>query len=229
MSQTDSVKKFVLQLMALQQQLGLDDVSALIAWLQAADLSEVNSEGLATIDPEKLKSATLPSGLSPLSADQWMAIASTLGGLLPKHLDAPVVIPEKPIDVLRCAVASSDGLVVDGHFGQARVLFVYDVSTTRFELVDIRLCDPSAEDKNQAKADLIKDCQLLFVAAIGGPAAARVIRSNIYPMKVKFEPSIDETLGNLQSRLSCDKLPPWLMRILGKKPMSMDHLELNVG
>lgn len=228
MASQDPVKHLVLQTMALQQLFHFKELPDLLSYLQAAGVTEINSESLASLAVEQLKSAELPIAQAELAELDWPAIESVLQGQLPDYLIAPETLAEKNASALRCAVASTDGLKIDGHFGKARVMFVFDVAPTDVTLVDIRLCDPNAEDKNQARADQIRDCQLLFVAAIGGPAAARVIRADIYPMKVKAEPSIEMTLTNLQSRLGSDRLPPWLMRILGKKPTSMNHLELDL-
>jgi hypothetical protein len=41
-----------------------------------------------------------------------------------------------------------------------------------------------AEDKNLWRARLIGDCHVCYVVSIGGPAAAKVIRADIYPIKV---------------------------------------------
>ncbi len=40
------------------------------------------------------------------------------------------------------------------------------------------------EDKLAPKIEAIKDCAILYVAAIGGSGAARVVANNIHPMKV---------------------------------------------
>ena len=51
------------------------------------------------------------------------------------------------------------------------------------------------------KIDAIKDCAILYVAAIGGSGAARVVASNIHPMKVNQPEEISDLL--LSSRMSC--------------------------
>ncbi|HEY5715759.1 MAG TPA: NifB/NifX family molybdenum-iron cluster-binding protein, partial [Psychromonas sp.] len=75
-------------------------------------------------------------------------------------------------------------------------------------------------DKNAQRAELIKDCHLLFCASIGGPAAARVIRSGIHPMKCKPVddkfPAITEQLDLLQQRIQSAALPPWLAKLTGQ-------------
>lgn len=70
-----------------------------------------------------------------------------------------------------------------------------------------------AEDKNLYRAQLIKDCQVLFVQSIGGPAAAKVIRADIYPIKVPESIEAEEKLAELQQVF--DAPPPWLAKALG--------------
>ena len=49
------------------------------------------------------------------------------------------------------------------------------------------------EDKLAPKLEAIKDCAILYVAAIGGSGAARVVASNIHPMKVN-QPEADRPI-----------------------------------
>ena len=60
---------------------------------------------------------------------------------------------------------------------------------------------------------LTKDCQVLFVQTMGGPAAAKVIRADIYPIKVPDVIVADEKLAELQRVF--DAPPPWFAKILG--------------
>lgn len=62
---------------------------------------------------------------------------------------------------------------------------------------------------------LLSDCHLLFCESIGGPAAARVIRHNIHPIKVPAATTIDGQLQALQEMLA-EHMPPWLAKRLGK-------------
>ena len=58
------------------------------------------------------------------------------------------------------------------------------------------------EDKLAPKIEAIKDCAILYVAAIGGSAAARVVANKIHPVKVDEPDDIDETLGKLKDVLN---------------------------
>ena len=49
--------------------------------------------------------------------------------------------------------------------------------------------------------------------AIGGPAAAKVVRADVHPVKKPTGGAAREVLKELQSRL--DSPPPWLAQIMG--------------
>jgi hypothetical protein len=61
---------------------------------------------------------------------------------------------------------------------------------------------------------MIADCQVLFVQSIGGPAAAKVIRANIYPIKV---PDVTDAITQLtEFQAVFDAPPPWFAKALGR-------------
>ena len=117
---------------------------------------------------------------------------------------------------IRVAMASNAGEYLDGHFGSCPHFLIYQVSTKEIRLIDIRMTHgaTSAEDRNGFRADLCKDCHVMYVQSIGGPAAAKVVRTGIYPMKVPQGGKAPEVLANLQTVMA-DKPPPWLAKILG--------------
>ena len=71
------------------------------------------------------------------------------------------------------------------------------------------------EDKLGPKLEAIKDCAILYVAAIGGSAAARVVAKNVHPIKVAETQAIADSLQQLQKVLSGNP-PPWLRKALNK-------------
>jgi nitrogen fixation protein NifX len=71
------------------------------------------------------------------------------------------------------------------------------------------------EDKLQPKLEAIKDCAILYVAAIGGSGAARVVAANIHPMKVNQPEEITVLLDKLKDVLN-GVPPPWLRKALLK-------------
>ncbi len=127
----------------------------------------------------------------------------------------PYVEGEIP-DSIRVALASNSLDQLDGHFGSCTQFLVYQVSATDKRLIDVRSTSEaeSAEDKNAFRASLIKDCHVLYVVSIGGPAAAKVIKAGIYPMKIVEGGTAEAALENLQKVMATSP-PPWLAKILG--------------
>ena len=121
---------------------------------------------------------------------------------------------------MKVAFATQDLKRVDAHFGWAKNIAVYDVTPegSRFiEAVqfDGDLQEDGNEDKLGPKLDVIKDCAILYVAAIGGSGAARVVALNIHPMKVPQPEDIGEILVKLQDVLKGNP-PPWLRKAMIK-------------
>lgn len=117
---------------------------------------------------------------------------------------------------VRVAVASDKGDSLSGHYGSCLRFLVYQVSATEIRLVDIRdtMDAEFAPDKNLWRAQLIGDCHVCYVVSIGGPAAAKVIRADIYPIKIPDGGPAVEVLQQFQQAM-VNSPPPWLLKILG--------------
>ena len=140
--------------------------------------------------------------------------------------DADLPKPEPYVDgemtdSLRVAVASNTGENLDGHFGSAPRFLVYQVGKDAIKLVDVRatLIADEAEDKNVARSQLINDCQIVYVQSIGGPAAAKVVRAGVHPVKIPTASPAREAIARLQAVL--DAPPPWLAKIMGVEARSL--------
>ncbi|MBK7415723.1 MAG: dinitrogenase iron-molybdenum cofactor biosynthesis protein [Dechloromonas sp.] len=117
---------------------------------------------------------------------------------------------------VRVAIASDKGDTLSGHFGSCLRFLVYQVSPSEIRLVDIRdtMDAEFSEDKNLWRARLIGDCHVCYVVSIGGPAAAKVIRADIYPIKIpEGGPALD-ILKPFQVAM-VESPPPWLLKVLG--------------
>ncbi|MBK5931344.1 dinitrogenase iron-molybdenum cofactor biosynthesis protein [Halochromatium salexigens] len=129
---------------------------------------------------------------------------------------------------IRVACASNGGELLDGHFGSCQRFLVYQVSADSYKLIDCRDIDAAAgeqqDDKNSYRASLIADCQILYVASIGGPAAAKVVKRDIHPIKRPQMGNAREHIAEL-SRILADKAPPWLAKIMGTATESRVHFE----
>ena len=119
-------------------------------------------------------------------------------------------------DAIRVACASNNGEELDGHFGSCSRFLVYQVSRDEVRLIDVRDASGSEarDDKNAWRARLIADCQVLFVASIGGPAAAQVVKTGVHPIKDPRGGNARERLGELQAKLASAP-PPWLAKAMG--------------
>ncbi len=117
---------------------------------------------------------------------------------------------------IRIAVASNTGEELDGHFGSCHRYLIYQLSVDEIRLIDVRSAVEAdlAEEKNRFRVDLIRDCAIVYVISIGGPAAAKVIQAYIYPMKIEQGGNAREILADLQKAIATSP-PPWLAKILG--------------
>lgn len=117
---------------------------------------------------------------------------------------------------IRIAVASNTAELLDGHFGSCHRYLIYQLSADALKLIDVRSAVDAdlSGDKNRFRVNLIQDCPVVYVVSIGGPAAAKVIQANIYPMKVEAGGNIREILVDLQKAIATSP-PPWLAKILG--------------
>ncbi|EHR69890.1 nitrogen fixation protein NifX [Burkholderiales bacterium JOSHI_001] len=121
---------------------------------------------------------------------------------------------------MKVAFATQDQQRVDAHFGWAKHLAVYEVTPTGYSFVqDFEFGEDLAEDGNEdklgPKLDAIRDCAIVYVAAIGGSAAARVVATKIHPVKVPQPEPILDILEKLQGVLKGTP-PPWLRKALLK-------------
>lgn len=117
---------------------------------------------------------------------------------------------------IRVAIASNSGEMADGHFGSCLRFLVYQVAPEEARLIDVRPTrdDREAEEKNAWRAERISDCHILYTASIGGPAAAKVIKANIHPIKLPQGGETAPVLDELR-RVLAGHPPPWLARVMG--------------
>jgi nitrogen fixation protein NifX len=130
---------------------------------------------------------------------------------------------------LRVAVASNNADMLDGHFGSCVRFLVFQVSRGEARLIDVRstLNTDAAEDRNVARAELVRDCQLVYVQSIGGPAAAKVVRAGVHPVKLPEGGTASAALARLQATM--DAPPPWLAKVMGVTPASLERFVEDAG
>lgn len=137
---------------------------------------------------------------------------------------------------LRVAIASSDGKSMNAHFGSAKRFVTYEVSPSGAQLLEAasfeEVSDESGDhredgqDRIAAKIAALRGCHLLFVLAIGGPVAAKVIKAGIHPIKLAEPEANDSVIRKVQAMLTGDA-PPWMRRVLAtlEQQRNMDFLE----
>ncbi|MFB2918202.1 MULTISPECIES: nitrogen fixation protein NifX [Aerosakkonema] len=129
---------------------------------------------------------------------------------------------------MKIAFATNDLIHIDAHFGWAKQMAVYEVSPEGYEFVDNLtfggdLKEDGNEDKLVPKLEAVSDCTIVYVAAIGGSAAARLIRKRVTPIKSKTEEDlITDVLNNLVRTLKGNP-PPWLRKALQQKENSFEN------
>ena len=141
-------------------------------------------------------------------------------------LPIEAVAPEAIQNSIKIAVASNNGEELDGHFGSCHRYLIYQLSVDQIHLIDARSTVKAdlAKDKSSFRVDLIRDCAIVYFVSIGGPAAAKVIQANIYPMKVETGGKAREVLSTLQSAIATSP-PPWLAKLLGQKQEMLDQYQ----
>lgn len=136
---------------------------------------------------------------------------------------------------LRIAIATQDMKSLNAHFGSARRFAVYDVTPSDSRFIEAigfgEVSDETGEhhrdgdDRIGPKVDALTGCHLLFVLAIGGPAAARVVGAHIHPVKLPKPEPIDDIIRRIQTMMAGNP-PPWLRKVMGvQAARSMDFLD----
>ena len=114
--------------------------------------------------------------------------------------------------MLRIAVASSDGIVVNSHFGRATAFHIYqtDENFENVRYLELRtanpVCDRGNHDEDRLNANLekIADCDYLLVSRIGYEAEAMARQKNIESYEIPG--IINESIGKLKSYVKLKEL-----------------------
>ena len=162
------------------------DLRQLLDVLHRRIPGELNEESLTTVTVTDLKTGfgsadgeedgeDISVGLPALKE----AVRILWGELSDDNL--PEIVPcETPLDnAIRVAVASNSGESLNGHFGSCIRFLVYEMNAEQIRLIGIRsaLEADFSDDRNGYRTDLIRDCHVLYVVSVGGPAAAKVVRA----------------------------------------------------
>lgn len=131
---------------------------------------------------------------------------------------------------MKVAFATSDHHGINAHFGWAKEIDVYEIDPDGYTFLETinftgDLKEDGNEDKLLPKVQALLDCTIVYVSAIGGSAAARLIQKGITPIKSRTEAdTIKDTLDRLVQSLKGSP-PPWLRKALQQRKPAFDDLE----
>ncbi|MEH2249459.1 nitrogen fixation protein NifX [Nostoc sp.] len=132
---------------------------------------------------------------------------------------------------MKIAFTTSDGVHINTHFGGSEQIDVYEISNDGYHFVEALLFDYEIKEENNEgklapKIEVLADCTIIYVLAIGGSAAARLIKKGVTPVKARSEEDeISQVLNKLVKTLKGNP-PPWLRKALQQKPTNFaDEVE----
>jgi nitrogen fixation protein NifX len=131
---------------------------------------------------------------------------------------------------MKVAFATQDNIHINAHFGWAKQVDIYDVSPENYQFLQTiqfegDLKEDGNEDKLIPKINALEGCTLVYVSAIGGSAASRLLKHKITPLKATTQnDEISEVLKGLIATLN--NPPPWLRKALGVHSPSFDFEEV---
>lgn len=122
---------------------------------------------------------------------------------------------------MKVAFASTDKVHINGHFGRAEEFCIWNIGLDHAEfsgIVQVNIEGDDEADRIESRCSGLAGCAMVYVAEIGGPAAARLVAKKIHPIKSKDHAPITETVIKLQDVLR-NNPPPWLRKAMLKKPV----------
>jgi len=124
---------------------------------------------------------------------------------------------------LKIAFATQDLHRVDSHFGSAPAIVIYEVGPSDCRFIEAVQFDSvssqggqhgdEVDDRIGSKIEAVAGCAMLFSLAIGGAAAARVVNSGVYPLKLPSCEAIPEVIERVQTMMRGTP-PPWMRKLL---------------
>ena len=196
----------------------------LVRALIAAVGEPITEARLAKLRASRLRSRLADQPLSEELTDRQ--IHRALGLLKGRG----VSMPEEPLpspqpyqsgdlpDSIRVACASNVGEQLDGIFGSCPRFLIYQISPHESRLIELREADCAGQgDRYSYRAELLHDCQLLYTLSIGGPAAAKVVRAGIHPVRLARAVPARDIVEELR-RVLATSPPPWLAKAMGAEP-----------
>lgn len=117
------------------------------------------------------------------------------------------------------AFASSEGKLIDQHFGWSKKFYLYQVDeyTSKF-INEIDSSDEPEEEKAKLeyKIGTLDAADIMYCTQIGPTASKMVQSAGIHPVRVQEGEVIAEAISNLQEMLNSGNPPMWLLRMFHK-------------
>jgi nitrogen fixation protein NifX len=119
---------------------------------------------------------------------------------------------------MNIAFASSNGEVIDQHFGWAKQFYLYDIGKEESQL--LKIIDSSDEpegekEKLNYKIGTIDEADIMYCTQIGPTASKMIQAAGVHPVRVAENETINDAIDKLQTMLT-EAPAPWLLRIYHK-------------
>lgn len=128
-------------------------------------------------------------------------------------------IASAPTDLL-VAFASSDGAMVDEHFGSAAAFYLYRINASGSQFLTEKRFDEEKrdgnEDKLKPKLAWLHGADAVYIGSIGSSATRQLVALDIAPMQVAEGPDVADLLAELHKQLAGSP-QRWLQIILQRK------------
>ncbi|BBL64234.1 MULTISPECIES: NifB/NifX family molybdenum-iron cluster-binding protein [Methanosarcina] len=106
---------------------------------------------------------------------------------------------------MKVAVVSSDGKVVNQHFGKASRFYIFEVEDDNIQFLEVRETIPVCGSADEGHADdilgraisLISDCEVLLCSRIGSRPQEELRKKGINAIEAPY--FIDEALKNISA------------------------------
>ncbi|MDS0525718.1 dinitrogenase iron-molybdenum cofactor biosynthesis protein [Clostridium sp. SHJSY1] len=92
----------------------------------------------------------------------------------------------------KVAFASSDGKVVNQHFGKTKQFLIVEINDDGYKYVETRVNEPSCQEFEHTEEalnksiKLISDCKVVFISRIGSGALAKVESNGISGIEAPY-------------------------------------------
>ena len=84
---------------------------------------------------------------------------------------------------MKAAVASSDGIFVDRHLGRTDKIYIYEMTDSGYNLLEVRENGPAYGEDHQSALDkivsLVEDADIVIAERVGGSAAELLFHRGI--------------------------------------------------